>query len=682
MGDTPTSRDVFISYASQDQAVADAACQALELAGIPCWIAPRDVSPGEFYADAIVRALNESRILVLMLTTNAIASPHVLREVERTSAKRHAIVALRFASVSLTPALEYFLSASHWLDASESSIDSALPKLVEAVKRLMAPPVAPIPSKGATGLFQAPLGSVHDHRRSRLTIAAIAVIGAALAYLVVDKVFLSIHVANPAETAVPASSAPAPKVAVPAENSIAVLPFADMSEKKDQEYFSDGLSEELIDSLARIPDLAVSARTSSFYFKGKQTTIAEIARALGVAHVLEGSVRKSGNRLRVTVQLIRADNGYHLWSDTYDRKLDDIFKIQDEISALVIKALKLAMRSGTPVAAAETTNTQANDLYLRAKFIFWKLTGDSSARTTELLKQALLLDPNFARAWALLARARSSFAWQSEESSVADAADAIREARDAAERAVAFAPNIADGHLALGRIYLGEDRDIAKAQVEFERAIELEPRNADAVLQLGNIATSLGRFDEGVRASEKALTLDPLNANIMVVLEEDCLAMGDGATAERVARRVGELFPDNKYWRSDRAFALTLLGRVQEAYAQAEAAAGGEYEHLGNQAYFFPALGRKAEADAALIRLEAAGANNVSPLLIAAVYGHRGNKDRAIEWLDRQYKLDPRALTGIDRDIDFMGMRNDDRFKELRRKLKLPELSPASPPPR
>jgi len=274
---------VFISYASQDVAVADAIVAALECHGLKCWIAPRDVTPGEFYADAIVRALNVARTLVLVLTENAATSQHVLREVERSSAKRHSIISFRIGSVSLPPALEYFLSASHWLDASASGVDSALPKLVEAVQRL----------------------------------ATSAVV----------------------DSGQPAALAPPPR-------SVAVLPFADMSEKKDQEYFADGMAEEIINLLAQVSDLRVPARTSSFYFRGKSTKVPDIARELGVAHVLEGSIRRSGNHLRVTAKLVRADNGYHLWSETYDRDLHDVFKVQDDIANAVVQALQITLMGG------------------------------------------------------------------------------------------------------------------------------------------------------------------------------------------------------------------------------------------------------------------------------------------------------------------------------------------------
>lgn len=190
----------------------------------------------------------------------------------------------------------------------------------------------------------------------------------ALAYVTVDKVWLSKHaqVEDPAAAIAPASI----PIAVIPQKSVAVLPFVDMSEKKDQAYFADGLSEELIDMLTKISDLQVPARTSSFYFRDKQATIADIAKALAVAHVLEGSVRKSGKTIRITAQLVRADNGYHVWSETYDRQIDDIFKVQDDIAGSVVKSLKVSLLAGGASRSIPTTNTDAYTSYLQARDLF------------------------------------------------------------------------------------------------------------------------------------------------------------------------------------------------------------------------------------------------------------------------------------------------------------------------
>ena len=283
--------DAFISYASQDAAIANVMVEALEKRGIRCWIAPRDVTPGAFYADAIVEAINASCVLVVVLTQNAVGSTHVLREVERASAKRHPVVSLRIDAAPLPTGLEYFLSASHWLDGTASGIEAAVPKLADAIRRLVASPsgVEPSPIGGAAKWPadlspQLSASAKAGQRKSRLLVAAMVVITLLAAYVMMERLRVS-------KPAVP--MAVALVSAVPGR-SIAVLPFVDMSEKHDQEYFSDGLSEELIDHLAHIPDLKVIARTSSFAFKGKNEDMRSIATKLGVANLLEGSVRKSG----------------------------------------------------------------------------------------------------------------------------------------------------------------------------------------------------------------------------------------------------------------------------------------------------------------------------------------------------------------------------------------------------
>src|SRR5580658_2084617 len=349
---------VFISYASQDEATADAVVAALEGDGIKCWVAPRDVTPGAFYADEIVHAIDAAKAIVLILSQNAATSPHVLREVERAASKRHAVISLRIDKAPLPAGFEYFLNTSQWLDASSGDPARALPKLVAAVQvAVQASTMTP------TGVppVHAPAPAVSTRWPKRMALVGASVVSLALVGFAADRLWLSSHRAAATPATAPVASAPVPVTAAPAipGKSVAVLPFVDMSEKKDQEYFSDGLSEELIDMLTKVPDLRVPARTSSFYFKGKQATIAEIAKMLGVTNVLEGSVRKSGKNLRVTAQLIRVDNGYHVWSETYDRKLDDIFKVQDEIADAVVKALKVSLLDGPARRSAATTNSEA-----------------------------------------------------------------------------------------------------------------------------------------------------------------------------------------------------------------------------------------------------------------------------------------------------------------------------------
>src|SRR5438046_837781 len=260
-----------------------------------------------------------------------------------------------------------------------------------------------------------PSRSIRRQTGQRLNRAILAVMAVALTYFVVDKFWLSRHITTerPAPPIASVALGTAPAAMAISDKSVAVLPFLDMSEKKDQEYFSDGLSEELIDMLTKIPDLRVPARTSSFYFKGKSEDIPNIARRLMVAHVLEGSVRKSGNYLRVTAQLVRADNGYHLWSETYDRQLDDIFKVQDEIAGAVVKALKVSLGADEVPRAAGISNPAAHALLLQAEYFLYRSTPDGYTKAIGYYQQAIQLDPDSAPGWAGLSMVLTA-TWQNQ----------------------------------------------------------------------------------------------------------------------------------------------------------------------------------------------------------------------------------------------------------------------------
>jgi len=301
-----------------------------------------------------------------------------------------------------------------------------------------------------------------------------ALIAVALAFFAADKFWLrkpSSQIAGQdALSGATAATAPAN------DKSIAVLPFTDMSEKRDQEYFSDGMAEEIIDLLVKVPELRVPARTSSFYFKGKSTQIPQIARELGVAYVLEGSVRKSGNHLRVTAQLIRADNGYHLWSETYDRQLDDVFKMQDEIAEAVVKALKVSLLEREAPSAKLTTSSEAYELYLQARSLLNRDNPDDTLKAYADLQQAVSLDPKFALAWATLAEVLSqdNVPWNrvfghggatspSEANGLSDWSSIWAQARaaahTAAEHALRLGPDLAESHAAMAGVFAWVDWD-------------------------------------------------------------------------------------------------------------------------------------------------------------------------------------------------------------------------------
>ncbi len=329
----PPAQPVFLSYASADAATAQQICEFLESHGVSCWMAPRDVKPGAQYADAIVEAINEAKALVLVLSGSAVASAHVGKEVERASSKRKPIIAFRVDACALNRALEYFLSESQWIDAAAGvpalAMPAALAKLAEAVGQ----------GGAKTVPNQAPLTPAASGKGRGIAIAA-AVVGIIGAVTLGWHFWSSHHSGgqSPAAAAVPASAG-ADRAAMGGK-SIAVLPFMDMSEKKDQEYFADGMAEEILDLLTKIPGLTVIGRTSSFEFKGKNEDLRTIGQKLNAAYVLEGSVRKSGDQLRITAQLINTKTGAHEWSETYDRPIGDALKLQDAIAAGVVRELR------------------------------------------------------------------------------------------------------------------------------------------------------------------------------------------------------------------------------------------------------------------------------------------------------------------------------------------------------
>ena len=324
-------------------------------------------------------------------------------------------------------------------------------------------------------------------------------------------------------------------------DSIAVLPFADLSEEGDGEYFSDGMSEELLNMLVKVPNLRVAARTSSFAYKGEQVDVRDVARALGVDTVLEGSVRKSGNRVRITAQLIDAETGYHLWSDTYDRELEDIFAVQDEISAEIVKALKVTLGGSgeeTPILArqAPTSNVEAYQLYLQARHQ-WKRRGvEPLEKSIELFEQALVLDPEFARAYAGLAAAYVVLPGYAG----LDPAEYIEKASNAARQALARDPNLGEAHAVLAQI----DNDAgnwADAEAAFFFATAMDPDDPTTHHWHSLLLRNTGRLEASLDAAQTAFDLDPASPVINNNLAQVYMTMGYDEQALRYARSAVEL---------------------------------------------------------------------------------------------------------------------------------------------
>lgn len=654
-------RGVFISYASQDAAIANSLVEALERKGISCWIAPRDVVAGEFYADAIVHAIDASSVLVLILSQHASASAHILREVERASAKRHPVISLRTDRAPLPSGLEYFLNTSQWLDANNAEIARALPKLIEAIHRAQGGL-----ARAATTTPPPPIdaSSPRPEAKTFLAIIGTLIVGIALAFAV-DKTWLSKPKADVVNQGPPISAPAQPSVASAADKSVAVLPFVDMSEKKDQEYFSDGMSEELIDMLTKIPGLKVPARTSSFYFKGKPTTIADIAKALGVAYVLEGSVRKSGSVLRVTAQLIRVDTGYHQWSESYDRQLDDVFKVQDDIAEAVVKALKISLLKGEAPRAITTANTQAYTLYLQARSIAARATAIDSAAAVDYLQQAVILDPKFAAAWAAMASiVLEEAAWHG-------VSPGSRElAYQAAERSLRLDPTLSDGHLAMAKVLDFLDRDLKAADAEYRRALELDPANDGALRWYAYLNFQYFRFDQALQLAQRAVSYDPLNSWNFHLLGWALTANGRLAEAKSAYRKALELNPTGAGLHALLASVLLANGEPEAALAETER----EADDLFRQAalpFALDALGRASEANTELKKFETKyGA--IRPIVIANFYACHNDSDQAIQWLERGFR-ENNTWYQYGFHSCLKDLKSDPRYKALLQKMNLPE---------
>ena len=459
--------------------------------------------------------------------------------------------------------------------------------------------------------------------------------------------------------------------------TIAVLPFVNRSASADDQYFSDGLADELLNVLAKIKGLRVSARASSFYFKGKDVPLAEIGKALNVATLLDGSVRKSGDRVRISVQLVQVSDGYHLWSETYDRTLDDIFAVQDDIAQSVVKELRSKLlgeeadSDGSVQAKAEVakaakgrgTNPEAHRLFLLGRHLVGLLTREDTAKGIGYLKRALDLDPKLALAWSELSRAYSNQAglgWDA-------VADGYRRSREAAEQALALEPDLSEAHARLGWIRMVYDWDRRGAEASFHRALELAPGNSLALRMSGVLAEELGRFEEAIEFFRRALEQDPLSAPAYHTFGLTLHGAESYTEAEEVYRKALELAPQRATTRANLSLTLLALGRADEAIAEA-LREPDEALRLWALAIIHHAQGQRAESDEAL-RVLIEKHSDGAACQIAEVQGARGSVDAAFEWLERAYAQRDSGLSAIQRCPRLRSLYGDPRWSEFMKKM-------------
>jgi serine/threonine protein kinase/TolB-like protein/Tfp pilus assembly protein PilF len=450
------------------------------------------------------------------------------------------------------------------------------------------------------------------------------------------------------------------------DKSIAVLPFLDLSEARDQGYFADGLSEELIDLLAQIQSLEVIARTSSFYFKGKDVPIPEIAARLGVAHVLEGSVRRSGHTVRVTAQLIRADSGVHLWSQTYDRDVTDIFTVQDDIASAVVAALKLKLLPTQQVVDPYRSDiAEAYNQYLLGREFGRHGDAANLERAAGAYLKATTLDPQYAVAYVGLAFTETRMANTAQDA--ASARSGFERAHDAVERALALAPQLADAYRARASLRL-ETLDFAGARADGERALALAPGDSRVQSLYGVGLAAFGRVPEAIGAMDRAVGLDPLNSFAWANLGLFLTVNGDYPAARGALDRALAINPDD--FASHLALAqLDLLeGRLEDA--RREYQHGGESLRRMGDAMIEHALGHVHESQQALKELIAKHAKDMA-YQVGDVYAWLGDNDKAFEWLDRAYAQRDSGLNGVQYDALLAHLHDDPRYQALLEKLQL-----------
>ncbi len=452
-----------------------------------------------------------------------------------------------------------------------------------------------------------------------------------------------------------------------------------MSRDEENEYFADGLSEELLNVLAKIRGVRVASRTSAFFFKGKTIDIQTVAQKLNVATILEGSVRKSGKRVRITAQLIEVASDSHLWSNTYDRELDDIFAVQDDIAQSVVTELRAALlgeRTGSKAAAiakeevkaaavGRADNPEAHRLYLRGRFFLERMTQADATRALEYFRQALALDPEFALGWVGLSRAywvQAGYGWL-------PVVEGYGMARDAAKRALAIAPDLADAHVCLGNVLQAHDWNWGAALAQFQRAFDLEPGNPEVLRAYGSQLGFLGRREEALDFLRKAVALDPLSSTTHRFLGLRCALYGHLEEAEAALDTAIDLNPNAGLVHCFLSTARLWQGDPAEALERARGEVLPDFHALGI-ALAEHSLGHAAESDKALNEL-IAGWADAAAYQVAEACAWRGERDRAFEWLERAYAQRDSGLAHSKTDPFFDTLRDDPRWPAFVQKMRL-----------
>ena len=683
------ARAVFLSYASQDAEVAQRLSDALRAAGVEVWFDQSELRGGDAWDALIRRQIKSCYLFVPIISANTQSREEgyfrrewnlaVARTLDMADGRAFLLpVVIDGTSDSQAMVPEKFREV-HWTHLpAGANIDA----FVDHVRRLLssdaATPMAPSVRSSAPPTSSVGAASTRSMPPASRSLAPWVVSGLLvliMGYFFIDKFVLT-------KRSVPAVEAPAMAPAPafnPPAHSIAVLPFTNMSGDKQEDYFSDGLSEELLNSLVRINELQVAARTSSFYFKGEHADLATIAHKLNVASVLEGSVRRSGHTIRVTAQLNNAVTGYHLWSQTYDRDLGDVLKLQTEIATAVASALKVTLLgdAAAKIEIGGTRDPAAFDAYLRASNAYRRfgpvnlaaggLNEEGLQSAIAAYSEAIHADPGYARAYAGRSLAFADFARAIVTGP--EVVDSLNKAQLDAHKAITLAPDLADSHLALANFFVGS-LELTGALQEYERALALAPGDARVLREYGAFVLLLGRTEAGLAAAHRLLVLDPLNSMNhfgLGVSLEFARRYGDAIRAFTDAKALGQDDVSISMWLG---IAYYMSGDLQSA--RTTCARAGEVNGPWCLAMVDDKMGRHAEAETMLAKVRTIAGNRMAEGY-ADIYAQWGDTARALDWLETAMRNRDPYLAYTKVNFFFDPLRNEPRFQAIERALKFPE---------
>jgi TolB-like protein/Flp pilus assembly protein TadD len=678
---TEAARAVFLSYASQDVDAVQRICGALRAGGIEVWFDKSELRGGEAWDRSIRQQIQDCTLFVPIISqhTHERLEGYFRREWKLAVDRTHDMAEIRAFLVpvvidSITerdPAVPEKFRELQWtrLPGGETP-----PAFVERIQRLLSPKSSPASDpvhSPADSAWSVGAGRVPTPRglTRQWTAAIAAAVLLALGYLGLERLNRS-------------------KPTVPGASSIAVLPLANESGEASQQYFSDGISEDLITALSQFPGLKVIGRTSAFQFRDSKEDSRSIGVKLGVAHLLEGSVRRSGEVVRVSAELIDTADGSTQWSDRYDRPYKELFALQDEITRAVVVALRAKLLPGEHAAAQSERppggSVDAYNALVQGRFYEFRNTEADFRKAIEHYTQATQLDPRYALAWSGLSRA-----WSYLSEGFLDAAPAQKanaNAREAADRALALSPELAAAHLARGYILQIADFDWRGAEAEFRRAMTLSPNDGEAKFAVGSQLATFGAVEPAIDLTRQALVIEPLRASWYPWLALYLSGLNRLDEAEQAIRKAIELQPGGAWYHHVLTIIEVQRGHVQAALAAAQQEPPGVWQD-NSLALARQMGGDRSAADAALRTLIDKDASG-SAYQIAQVYALRNDAKSTFEWLDRAWSNRDAGIAFLLYDPFILRYKDDPRFAAFCRKVGLPvpgglpPTSPSDPVPR